>query len=224
MYTTVYFDLDNTLLDFSAAEDKAITELLRRYGITPNHEYVKLYSGINLKFWERFERGEIKRENIFEGRFIEFTKQIDAMVNTKEMSADYFSLLAQGHDTVKGAEEVLRYVKCKGYTVCVVTNGVAITQHKRIRESGLADYFDFVFISEETGHQKPEKEYFDYVLAHTPEKDKSKILIVGDSLSSDILGGINSGIDTCWLNSKGKKSEIKPTYEIANIRELKGIL
>ncbi len=224
MYTTLYFDLDNTLLDFSAAEAKAITELLRLYGIEPKPEYISLYSKINLRFWERFERSEIRRDEIFEGRFREFTKKIGAKVDTKKMSDDYFLLLSEGHDILEGAKDVLKYVKDKGYTVCITTNGVSKTQHKRIHDSGLQKFFDFVIISEDTGHQKPEKAYFDYVISHTPEKDRTKILVIGDSLTSDILGGINSGIDTCWLNLKGKPAEYKPTYEIRNISELLSIL
>lgn len=223
-YTTLYFDLDNTLLDFSAAEAGAIAELLRLYGITPKPEYIKIYSLTNKKYWERFERGEIKREDIFEGRFIEFAELIGVSVDTKKMSHDYFSLLASGHDTVSGAEDVLKFAKNKGYIICVTTNGVSKTQHKRIKDSGLQKYFDYVFISEDTGHQKPQKAYFDYVLKNTPEKDRRKILIIGDSMSSDILGGIKSVIDTCWLNANGDKEKYKATYEIGNIRELIGIL
>lgn len=223
-YTTLYFDLDNTLLDFFAAERDAITELLCLYGIEPNPNYVGVYSEINRKFWERFERGEIKREEIFTGRFVEFTEKIGAVADAVKMSADYFSLLARGHKCMPGASEVLKYVKEKGYTVCVTTNGVSLTQHRRIKESGLEKFFDFVFISEETGHQKPEKAYFDFVLQKTPEKDRKRVLIIGDSQSSDILGGINAGIDTCWLNPKGEKGNYTPTYEISDIKQLIRIL
>ena len=223
-YTTLYFDLDNTLLDFSSAESSAINKLLKLIGIEPSADYVKTYSIINSKFWGRFERGEINREDIFEGRFIEFTKAIGIKTDTAKMSKDYFTFLSEGHNVISGAKEVLEYVKNKGYTVCVTTNGVAETQHKRIEDSGLKRYFDYIIISEDTGHKKPEKEYFDYALCHTPEKDKSKILVIGDSQSSDILGGKSSGMDTCWLNPHGKTPEHIPTYTIKNIKELMQIL
>lgn len=223
-YTTLYFDLDNTLLDFSAAERDAIKKLLSLFGVEPKDEYVAIYSKTNQKYWSLFERGEIKREDIFESRFIEFADLIGARVDTAKMSRDYFSLLAEGHACIPGAEKVLEYVKRKGYTVCVTTNGVSETQRKRITESGLGEYFDYVFISEDTGHKKPEKAYFDYVIANTPEKDPKRILIIGDSQSSDILGGINAGIDTCWLNEKGELFIHKSTYEIGNISELADIL
>lgn len=223
-YTTLYFDLDNTILDFSAAESNAIRRLLALHGVTPKDEYTEIYSRTNRKYWEMFERGEIRREDIFEGRFIEFTRIIGAKVDTAKMSADYFSLLAEGHDVMPGAKQTLEYVKKKGYTVCITTNGISKTQHKRIAESGLSKYFDYVFISEDTGHKKPEKEYFDYVLKNTPEKDRAKILVIGDSVSSDIKGGVNAGIDTCWLNKNREPAAIAPTYEICDIKELSGIL
>lgn len=223
-YTTLYFDLDNTLLDFSAAERDAIKKLLALFGIEPKDEYVAIYSKTNQKHWGMFERGEIKREDIFEGRFIEFTDLIGAKVDTAKMSRDYFSLLAEGHACLPGAAEVLEYVKQKGYTVCVTTNGVSRTQRKRIAESGLGKYFDFVFISEDTGHKKPEKEYFDYVIERTPEKDRKKILVIGDSQSSDISGGINAGLDTCWLTAKNESAAYEPTYRIGDISDLVGIL
>lgn len=223
-YTTLYFDLDNTLLDFSASEKSAILRLLSLHGIEPRSEYANIYSAINRKVWERFERGEIKRQDIYESRFVEFLAAIGKNADTAKMSEDYFSLLAQGHDVIKGAKEVLEYVKKKGYAVCVTTNGVALTQHKRLRESGLEHFFDFVFISEETGYQKPDKRYFEYVINNTSEKDRKKILVIGDSITSDITGGINAGIDTCWYNPEGKKSEVTPTFEIRNISKLTGIL
>lgn len=223
-YTTLYFDLDNTLLDFSAAERDAIKKLLSLFGVEPKDEYVAIYSKTNQKYWGMFERGEIKREDIFEGRFIEFTNLIGAKTDTAKMSRDYFSLLAEGHACMPGAEKVLEYVKRKGYTVCVTTNGVSETQRKRIAESGLAKYFDYVFISEDTGHKKPEKEYFEYVIEHTPEKDLKKILVIGDSQSSDISGGINAGIDTCWLDAENQPALYKPTYRISDISDLVGIL
>ena len=223
-YTTLYFDLDNTLLDFSASEKAAISKLLSAYGIEPKPEYASTYSKINKTVWGRFERGEIAREEIFESRFIEFTETIGVKVDTAKMSNDYFSFLAEGHDVLPGAKEVLEYLKGKGYTVCATTNGVSKTQHKRIAESGLEKYFDYLFISEDTGHKKPEKAYFDYVLDNTPEKDKRRILVIGDSQSSDILGGINAGIDTCWLNAAGETAIYASTYEIGNISQLKNIL
>ena len=132
--------------------------------------------------------------------------------------------MSEGYYTVDGAEEILEYLKNKGYFIIAATNGISFTQHKRIALSGLKLYFDAVFVSEDTGHQKPEKAYFDYIIENIPEKDKGKMLIIGDSQSSDILGGINSGIDTCWYNPKGDCLVYKSKYQIKDLKELKNIL
>ncbi len=223
-YTTIYFDLDNTLLDFTATEKAAITQLLQLHNLPISDEIIKTYSKINQSWWERFERGEIKKQEIFAGRFRTFLEKYNLKDDPQIMAKDYFGLLASGHHVMENAEKVLRYVKSKGYTVCITTNGISQTQYRRIEHSGLKQYFDYVFVSEDSGHQKPEKEYFDYVMANSPEKDKSKIIVIGDSQSSDILGGINFGVDTCWLNPKGQEAVNIPTYEIENILQIKNIL
>ncbi len=223
-YTTVYFDLDNTILDFTATEHNAIEQLLKLHSFPVSEEIISSYSRINQSWWERFERGEIKKNEIFAGRFKTFLDFHDLTGNPEKMSKDYFGLLAAGHDVMAGAEEALKYVKKKGYTVCITTNGVSTTQYRRIEECGLRQYFDYVFVSEDAGHQKPEREYFDYVMANSPEKDKSKIIVIGDSQSSDILGAINFGVDSCWLNPKGDVGKNISTYEIQNILDIKEIL
>lgn len=223
-YTTLYFDLDNTILDFTASEYNAIKKLLILHNLPVSDEIIKKYSAINQSWWERFEKGEIKKQEIFVGRFKTFIEVYNFDADAQQMSKDYFGLLAAGHDVMNGAENVLRYVKEKGYTVCITTNGVSRTQYRRIDECGLKQYFDYVFVSEDASHQKPEKEYFEYVMANSCEKDKSKILVIGDSLSSDILGAINFGVDSCWLNPNAKLATHKPTYEIKDIMQIIDIL
>lgn len=223
-YTTLFFDLDNTLLDFYKSEHTAIMKLLEMHSLPCEDKYVQIYSKINQTYWERFERGEIDKSDIFEGRFITFLERLGEKRDTKKMSDDYFTLLSCGYDVCDGARDILEYAKAKGYTVCITTNGIAYTQKNRIENCGLKVYFDFVFISEDACHQKPEKEYFDYAIKNSAQKDKSKILIIGDSQSSDILGGINSGIDTCWLNKTNALRKYNPTYEITDLKELKKIL
>lgn len=223
-YSTIYFDLDNTLLDFHSSEYKAIKALLVKHSLPNGDEQARLYSEINLQFWEKFERGEIEKKEIFVGRFEAFLKTLGLSGNPIKMSQDYFQFLSAGHDLIDGANEILLYLKNKRYYLCATTNGIAMTQYKRISEAGIGQYFDFIAVSEEAGHQKPEKEYFDFVLSKTPEKDISKILIIGDSQSSDILGGINSGIDTCWFNSKLAPAKYTSQYEIQALVQLKDLL
>ena len=223
-YTTLYFDLDNTLLDFSAAEHKAIRQLLSLHNLPITEEIVSTYSAINQTWWERFEKGEIKKQEIFVGRFRDLIARFGFEGDPTKMSEDYFEFLSQGSDMIDGADKVLKYVKEQGYTVCITTNGMSRTQYRRIDNCAIKQYFDYIFVSEDAGHQKPEKEYFEYAMANSPEKDKSKILVIGDSMSSDILGGINFGVDTCWLNPKGNAERYKTTYEITNIMQICDIL
>lgn len=219
-YTTLLLDLDNTLLDFNKAEYNAIRTVLKKYGLPYSDDITKLYSKINLKYWKRFEKGEIEKKDIFENRFIELFSVLGESRDEKAFSKDYFSCLSEGYYTVDGAYELLRYLKNKGYYIVAATNGISFTQHKRIKLSGLADFFDKVFVSEDAGHQKPEKEYYDFIIENIPEKDKSKILIVGDSQSSDISGGINSGIDTCWYNPKNETGIFESKYTISHLKEI----
>ena len=186
MNTSLFLDLDNTLLDFNAAEAHAVRKVLKSHGLPHDDAAVALYSDINRSYWERFERGEIPREAIFEGRFKTLFEKLGVTGDTAKISKDYCFNLSEGYFKVEGADEILTYLKKRGYKLYAATNGISLTQHKRIRGSGLFKYFDGVFVSEDTGHQKPEKEYYGYIIEKIPEKDKANILILGDSQSSDI--------------------------------------
>ena len=223
-YTTLFLDLDNTLLDFSKAEAVSIRRVLSEHGLPFDNDAVEVYSKINRGWWERFENGEIPKEMIYEGRFISFCEHYGLTADTKTMAVKYTTYLGESNYTIDGVFEVLDYLKSRGYYFCATTNGLCTTQYSRIKGSGLEPYFDGVFVSEDAGSQKPDTEYFDYVIDKIPEKDKSKMLVVGDSQSSDILRGINSGIDTCWYNPQKVKGKYTPTYEIENLEQLKEIL
>ncbi|MBR4123039.1 MAG: YjjG family noncanonical pyrimidine nucleotidase [Clostridia bacterium] len=223
-YTSLFLDLDNTLLDFNMAEKVAVEKVLQSYGLPHDEKAVKTYSDINRNYWERFERGEIEKSEIFEGRFKTFLSVYNLEADTAAISKDYCLNLSEGYFKIDGAIEILEYLKEKGYKLYATTNGLSLTQFKRIENSGLKPYFDKIFVSEQAGHQKPEKEYFDYVIDNIEEKDRSKMLIIGDSQSSDILGGINSSIDTCWFNPSCFLSKYKSNFEIASLYDIKKIL
>lgn len=223
-YTSLFLDLDNTLLDFTKAEAVAIRKVLKNHGLPYDDATIKMYSEINLSFWKRFEKGEIKKQEIFEGRFKALLEAINATGDTAAISKDYFENLSCGYYTVEGAFSVLDYLKSKGYKLYATTNGVSFTQYRRVKESGIEPYFDGVFVSEDAGSQKPEKEYFDYVISNIPEKDRRKILVIGDSQTSDILGAINSELDSCWYNPHGCNAQYNATYEIKDLTELKKML
>lgn len=223
-YTTLYFDLDNTLLDFTKSEHTAIKKLLCMYNLPSDDETAKIYSEINRSFWEAFERGDIKKEEIFAGRFKKLLSVLCEERDSEAMGKDYFGLLSEGYDVVDGTFEILKFLKDCGYKIYATTNGVSFTQYKRVKNSGLEPYFNGIFVSEEAGHQKPEKEYFDYVINNSDEKIRENILVIGDSQSSDILGAKNAGIDACWYNPNGEKPKYFSKYQISSLLELKKIL
>ncbi len=223
-YTTIYLDLDGTIFDFLKSENRAVKTVLKAHNLPSDEQTALTYSRINQTWWERFEKGEIEKKEIFAGRFNELLETLNKQGNPELMAKDYFNALSTCHDLMDGAWDLLDDLKKAGFILCATTNGVSLTQYKRISESGIDKYFDYIFVSEDAKHQKPEKEYFDYVLNNSSEKDREKILIVGDSMSSDILGGINSGIDTCWYNPEKKKGQYFTKYEVATLKEIEKIL
>lgn len=223
-YSSLLLDLDDTLLDFGMAEASAIRRVLTANNLPDSDEAVRTYSAINKSFWERFERGEIPKTAIYAGRFDKLLAVFGCTGDPEALSREYGGYLSEGYFKTEGADEILAYLKGRGYRLYATTNGFSATQHKRIKGAGLEGAFDKVFVSEDTGHQKPEREYFDYVFENIPETDRSRLLVVGDSMSSDILGGINAGLDTCWYNSRGLAERYEPTYSIAALSELKNIL
>ena len=223
-YTSLFLDLDDTLLDFKKAEAYAVRKVLKNNSLPFDDEAVRTYSKINKGFWESFERGEIPKSEIFTGRFKRLLEVFGCKGDPAALSAEYGRGLSEGYFTVDGAFDILNYLRDKGYKLYATTNGLSTTQYRRIEGSGLAPYFNRVFVSEDSGYQKPEKEYFDYIIEHIPEKDRGKILIIGDSQSSDILGGKNAGIDTCWYNPAHLPKKYNSKYEISSLEELKEIL
>ena len=221
-YTTLLFDLDDTLMDFKKAEENAIEKLLLKYSLPATEENKRLYSLTNQSKWKALERGEITRKELFATRFPDFFKALGVEADGAKANADYMHFLSQGRFVIDGAEDICRELR-KSYSMYIITNGAKIVQQGRLTDLPLMQYFDGVFISEEVGFDKPKKEYFDHVFLNIPEKDKSKCLVIGDSLSSDILGAVNYGIDCCWISEK-TSSEIKPTYQISTLKELLNIL
>ncbi len=223
-YTSLFLDLDNTLLDFYKAEQMAIIKTLTKFELPNDRETQKLYSDINRSYWQSFERGEIPKNAIFEGRFKTLLSTLNEERDVKLISEFYCKSLSEGYYKMDGADDVLTYLKAKGYKLYATTNGFAFTQYNRIEKSGLGKYFDKIFVSEDLRFQKPEKEYFEACISQISEKDRTKILVVGDSQSSDILGGINAELDTCWFNLENESQKYKSNYEIKHLKELKDIL
>ena len=225
MIKTVFLDIDDTLLDFHRAEALAIRTALTRFGIEPSEANVKRYSAINRSCWERFERGELTRESVLTTRFNMLFSEMGVEFSPDEAHRIYEYELGSYHFYIDGAREMLEEIY-RDYDLYITTNGISIVQNRRIADSGIAKYFKGIFISEEIGFNKPQKEYFDFIFDKIEGFDKDGAIIVGDSLSSDILGGINAGIKTCWYNPKGlpSKAEITPDYVLADITELPNLL
>ena len=225
MYEILLLDLDDTILDFHKAEHDALTATLQAAGILPTEENISLFSRINDAHWKRLERGEITRSQVLYGRFRELFDTLGMTGQTDRIAEAYMENLAAGHTYLPGAEEALAALQ-KKYRLYLVSNGTAVVQHRRLKESGAVNYFADVFISQEIGVNKPVKAYFDACFARIPDFAQDKVLIVGDSLSSDIRGGQNAGIATCWVNPKHKECTLptRPNYEIEHLSQLEALL
>lgn len=225
MIRNVLFDLDDTLFDFHKAEKIALTKTLVRFGIDLTEETLALYSTINATHWKRLELGEISREEVKVGRYRELFKTIGVECDPVKATAYYESMLAIGHYFMPGAPELLEELYRK-YRLYIVSNGTAKVQEGRIGSSGIAKYMDGIFISQILGANKPDKQFFDICFAEIPDFSLSETVIIGDSLSSDIKGGINAGITTVWFNPKGieNDNDIKPDYTIKELSEVPGLL
>lgn len=225
MIRNVLFDLDDTLFDFHKAEKIALTKTLVHFGIDPTEETLALYSTINAAHWKRLELGEISREEVKVGRYRELFKTIGVECDPVKATAYYESMLAIGHYFMPGAPELLEELYRK-YRLYIVSNGTAKVQEGRIGSSGIAKYMDGIFISQILGANKPDKQFFDICFAEISDFSFSETVIIGDSLSSDIKGGINAGITTVWFNPKGieNDSDIKPDYTIKELSEVPGLL
>ena len=225
MIRNVLFDLDDTLFDFHKAEKIALTKTLVHFGIDPTEETLALYSTINAAHWKRLELGEISREEVKVGRYRELFETIGVECDPVKATAYYESMLAIGHYFMPGAPELLEELYRK-YRLYIVPNGTAKVQEGRIGSSGITKYMDGIFISQILGANKPDKQFFDICFAEIPDFLLSETVIIGDSLSSDIKGGINAGITTVWFNPKGieNDSDIKPDYTIKDLSEVPGLL
>lgn len=227
MIKAILWDIDGTLLDFGAAEKVAINQCFASHGLGEcTDEMLKRYIVINRKYWEALEKGELTKPEILVGRFREFFETEGLPVEKAEsFNAEYQVRLG---DTVvfcdNGFELVQKYKgQLKQYAV---TNGTKVAQDRKLKNSGLDTLFDDIFISDVLGVEKPNIGFFDFVFAKIGDYAKEEVLIVGDSLTSDMQGGVNAGIITCWYNPKGLSNtkEINVDFEIRNLWEIEQIL
>lgn len=225
-FDTILWDVDQTLLDFKKSENYAIKHCFRKFGKEATDETVALYSGINEGFWKRIEKGEIDKKDALVQRFHQLFQQIgEEEMDALAFQQEYADALGSVYYYQDGSYELVKNLRGK-YRQYLVTNGITITQMKKLRLSGFDQLADGIFISEQVGIPKPYKEFFEKCFSMIPGFAREKTVIVGDSLSSDMRGGNNAGIATCWYNPAGLKnlSDVKIDYEIRNLNEIYGIL
>ncbi|MDE5756626.1 MAG: YjjG family noncanonical pyrimidine nucleotidase [Clostridia bacterium] len=222
---TLLIDADDTVLDFKNSERDAIIALCEQYEIADKNGVADKFKQINRRMWDMFELGLVTREEIFYSRFEELFAffGIDGK-NIIEVGDQYRENMAHSRRIIHGARAFLRRIS-QNHDLYCVTNGITRTQKMRMKASGLGKYFKKLYISQEINLAKPSKEFFQYVIADIGAVDLDDIYIIGDSLSSDILGGINSGIKTILFNRENKKiCDIRPDFEVKNYVQLERII
>jgi len=220
-YPWLWFDADGTLFDYERAETTALLNAFHAQGLHFQDKYLPAYQQINEKLWQALQRGEITQDDLRLRRFELLFDAIEAKGSPEQLSISYVEQLGLCADLMDGALDVLQalHKTCK---IAIVTNGLTAVQRSRFALSSIKDYIAELIISEEIGIAKPHADFFTTAAARTGNPPKSDVLIIGDSLSSDIKGGADYGIDTCWFNPSGaeRPADMRITYEIKHLREL----
>lgn len=225
-YQNLLFDLDDTLLDYGAAEEHSLQTLFDEYQLSLTPEVKRTFQDYNVKMWQRYERGELNWNAMQTHLFGDYFQVYHHLkVDGQRVIEHYLDLLGANHQLIPGTRTILPYLKERGYHIYAVTNGQARVQDQRMKDAHLLQYFDGIYISEILGAQKPSKQMFDLVLDDI-DGHPSNCLMIGDSLTSDIQGGVNAHLDTAWFNPHGlhNPTKLKPTYEFHALRELKQML
>ncbi|MGB3368007.1 MAG: YjjG family noncanonical pyrimidine nucleotidase [Acidaminobacteraceae bacterium] len=225
-YEIIIFDADETLFDFKKSEREALKNAMSEFGVDYDENYhLKIYKPINSAMWTKLEKGLITQEKLKTERFKIFFDKLNLNFDKDEFASSYMRHLSNASFLYDNSVEVLSKLS-KHYKLLIITNGLSLVQSKRIKDSSVSHFFEKIIISEDIGISKPNPYIFEHTLRDVEYSNKSKIIIVGDSLSSDIQGGINFGIDTCWFNpnSLANTKDIKPTYEIDNLMGLSELI
>lgn len=221
----IFLDLDDTILDFQWAEQRSLAAALKGVGIEMDPALHRRYREINCRQWELLEEGKLSREEVLVSRFEILFRERGIQASAQAVCDAYESSLAVGHRFMPGAEEALRELAGK-HRLYLASNGSAPVQAARIRSAGLAPLLDGIFISAEIGADKPSLAYFERCFAQIPGFARDRAIIVGDSLTSDIRGGLNAGIKTCWYDPwyRPERADIVPNYTIRHMKELPSLL
>ena len=221
MKKILLLDLDDTLLDFTKGEEESLGKVLEYYKIENTLENRELYYSINKKYWRMYELHQIEREKLLALRFEDFFSLFNYEVDGNKVNDLYFSYLSQTAYLVPNALEFCEKCNELNLDIVIVSNGVGRVQKPRIKKSGLKKYFKKIYLSEELGYNKPDIEFFNSLSLEN--YSKNQLMMIGDSLSSDIQGGINFGITTIWYNPFHKESSL-PDYQVDNLLDIFKIL
>jgi putative hydrolase of the HAD superfamily len=226
-YQWIVFDADNTLFDYDQAERAALEQALKSWAIDLTPDVHQSYAEINSGLWQQFERGELTSLEIRVQRFSDLKERWNFGYAPDEVSDFYLQRLARQAFLLPGARELLDELQnMPEIGLALATNGIADVQRGRLERSGLEKYFNAVVISDEIGVSKPSERYFSILFESIGNPPRKDVLMVGDSLTSDIIGGIRFGLDTCWVNSRSQPfpENCRPTYQIRNLRDLWDLL
>jgi YjjG family noncanonical pyrimidine nucleotidase len=220
-YEWILFDVDGTLFDYESAEAFALEATLKKYGHKASPEFIKMYGLINSKLFGQLELAQITVEELKTKRFKLLLNQFGFNIHEGEFSNQYIEYLSNASQLLPGAVETVKALHSK-CNLILITNGISKVQRSRLHASELNAYLDDIVISEEVGFAKPSKKIFDIAFERMNQPSKEKTLIVGDSLGSDMAGGVNYGMDTCWYNPTGMQNNrcFKVTYEIQDLMEV----
>lgn len=224
MIEFLLLDLDDTILDFHKAERIALSKTLLGLGVDPSPEALERYHQINRWHWEQLEKGLYTRDQVLVGRFGQFFRELGVDVAPELAAKTYEQNLSQGHYFLPGAEEALEELYGR-YRMFLLSNGTASVQKGRLTSANLYRFFERVFVSQEIGANKPDRAFFDACFSRIPGFAPERALMVGDSLSSDIRGGVNAGVATVWIHpDRNAPADPVPTYRLGALRELPELL
>ena len=224
-YKFLFFDLDHTLLDFDAAEDIALTQLLEEE-VEDIQAYKDYYVPMNKALWKDLEQKKITKAELINTRFAKLFAHFGIEKDGAYLAEHYQFFLSKQGQTFPGVEDLLKTLIHQGYELYAATNGITFIQTGRLEQSGIAPFFKEIFISEQLHTQKPDASFYEKIGARIPNFDKNHALMIGDSLSADIQGGNNAGIDTIWYNPHHleNKTQAQPIYEVDSYQALQEIL
>jgi len=226
-YSILLFDADDTLFDYKKAELAALHNTFKKFHLPLDDDILALYKQINQQLWDAFEKGEVTKEKLKLQRFAQLFEALQIFCDVESFSNAYLTELGKGTYLLDNAYKVCEYLAAK-YHLAIVSNGIHNVQTARFEASEIKPFFNELFTSEAIGYQKPEKEFFSTVFKkmNITESMKKEVLLIGDSLSADIKGGMNIGIDTCWFNINNEYNTLPlaPTYEIKQLSDLQKIL